>query len=75
MSIYLALSRVVIFENAILLYSRVWMGENGGSKNNYVLMLDTSNCACSYQRWYCLQQSSYIALSVDGQKRLKKRNV
>ena len=42
-----------------------------GSENNYVLMLETSYCACFHQRWYCLQQSSYIALSVEGQKRLK----
>ena len=54
-------------EAAILLYSD---GDksNGGSGDEIVL--DTSNCACSHQRWYCLKQSLYIAFSC-GRELLK----
>ena len=37
-------------------------------------MLVTSNCACSHQRWYSLQQSLYIAFSC-GRAKTTKRNV
>ena len=66
------LSRVEIFENAVLLYSSGCM-KTEVLDDDYVTVLDTSKCACSHQRWY--RFLSLLRFREDVQKRLKKSNV
>ena len=57
------LSRVEIFEDALLLYSYGWL-ETKVLENDYVTVVDTSINACSHQSWYHLQSISTPVLTL-----------
>ena len=63
------LSRVEIFENAVLPQSWGWVKHEEVFENDYVTGSDTSKCPCPNKRWYCFQ--SLLCFCVNGQKRSK----
>ena len=63
------LSRVEIFENAVLPQSWGWVKHEEVFENDYVTGSDTSKCPCPNKRWYRFR--SLLCFCVKGQKRSK----
>lgn len=66
------LSRVEIFENAVLPQSWGWVKHEEVFENDYVTGSDTSKCPCPNKRWYRFQShQSLLCFCVNGRKRSK----
>ena len=66
------LSRVEIFENAVLSQSWGWVKHEEVFENDYVTGSDTSKCPCPNKRWYRFQShQSLLCFCVNGRKRSK----